>query len=153
MNMNLTILYEPYVLFLIISILISIAYYFYESNKNKNKEETPKKSVLPQTIVSLLVSYIVMLMSYFCYKYFHSFSSPTVSMSGGNQEDEINELNDNELIELCKLVNQYPTKILTIEKMEYYLVKKYNKKYRDYYENLVNGNKLWYLLEKIYSTK
>jgi len=105
MNMNLTILYEPYVLFLIISILISIAYYFYESNKNKNKEETPKKSVLPQTIVSLLVSYIVMLMSYFCYKYFHSFSSPTVSMSGGNQEDEINELKRQKIIARLTVVD------------------------------------------------
>jgi uncharacterized membrane protein len=105
MNMNLTILYEPYVLFLIISILISIAYYFYESNKNKNKEETPKKSVLPQTIVSLLVSYIVMLMSYFCYKYFHSFSSPTVSMSGGNQEDEMNELKRQKIIARLTVVD------------------------------------------------
>ena len=107
MNMNLTILYEPYVLFLIISILISIAYYFYESNKNKNKnkEDIPKKSVLPQTIVSLLVSYIVMLMSYFCYKYFHSFSSPTVSMSGGNQEDEINELKRQKIIARLTVVD------------------------------------------------
>ena len=105
MNMNLTILYEPYVLFLIISILISIAYYFYESNKNKNKGETPKKSVLPQTIVSLLVSYIVMLMSYFCYKYFHSFSSPTVSMSGGNQEDEMNELKRQKIIARLTVVD------------------------------------------------
>ena len=69
--MNIKILYEPYVLFFILAILISIGYYVYmnqQEEKNENEEEGT--SLIPNTIICVLSSYILMLMTYFCYKYF-----------------------------------------------------------------------------------
>lgn len=69
--MNIKILYEPYVLFFILAILISIGYYVYmnqQEEKNENEEEGT--SLIPKTIICVLSSYILMLMTYFCYKYF-----------------------------------------------------------------------------------
>jgi len=115
--MNIKILYEPYVLFFILAILISIGYYVYmnqQEEKNENEEEGT--SLIPKTIICVLSSYILMLMTYFCYKYF-SFNgqllnplqkSPlkeTQSGGGTNTENEEKEARRQKIMERLTIVD------------------------------------------------
>lgn len=115
--MNIKILYEPYVLFFILAILISIGYYVYmnqQEEKNENEEEGT--SLIPKTIICVLSSYILMLMTYFCYKYF-SFngqllnplqkSSIKETQSGGGilAENEENEARRQKIMERLTIVD------------------------------------------------
>lgn len=116
--MNIKILYEPYVLFFILAILISIGYYVYmnqQEEKNENEEEGT--SLIPKTIICVLSSYILMLMTYFCYKYF-SFngqllnplqkSSIKETQSGGGilAENEEKEARRQKIMERLTIVDE-----------------------------------------------
>lgn len=115
--MNIKILYEPYVLFFILAILISIGYYVYmnqQEEKNENEEEGP--SLIPKTIICVLSSYILMLMTYFCYKYFsfngqllnplqkHSIKE-TQSGGGTHTENEEKEARRQKIMERLTIVD------------------------------------------------
>ena len=52
----------------------------------------------------------------------------------------------NEIIELSKLVDQYPTTFLNVPKLEFYLCNTFHANYKEYYVQLVNRYELWNLL-------
>lgn len=115
--MNIKILYEPYVLFFILAILISIGYYVYmnqQEEKNENEEEGT--SLIPKTIICVLSSYILMLMTYFCYKYFSfngqllnplqkSSIKETQSGGGTHTENEEKEARRQKIMERLTIVD------------------------------------------------
>lgn len=63
---------------------------------------------------------------------------------------EIYRLDVSELIELCKFVDKYPSKILNIENLEQSLIQTYTLRYKEYYMSLVERYKLYFLLKKVY---
>jgi hypothetical protein len=104
--MNLNIFYEPYVFSFILSIIISIGWYLYQRyniediedmEESKNKESS---SFVPNAIIVLLLSYIIIMILYYSYKYISTESKGTFSsaiLAGGalssktnNVEKEIN---------------------------------------------------------------
>ncbi|AYV77391.1 MAG: hypothetical protein Dasosvirus1_26 [Dasosvirus sp.] len=62
----------------------------------------------------------------------------------------VNNLNTEQIIGLCQLVHRIPSKFLTVQKLEQFLVTTFNKKYLEYYEQYVRCNELYLLLDKVY---
>ncbi len=101
--MNINIIYEPYILSLIIASIIGIIYYFFQKNKNENKdgnndENNDENNLLSETIITLLISYIILMIIYYSYKYLSFQKSSLALMTGGsvlnasrNEEIEENE--------------------------------------------------------------
>lgn len=115
--MDLKILYEPYILCLLLAIIISIFYYFYEKNNyeksvklaKKKGEELDENNIFPKTVISLLGSYMVMLMGFYCYKYFSL--DVKITQSGGNtisvlkNKNEVNEARREKIMERLTIVD------------------------------------------------
>ncbi len=97
--MNINIIYEPYILSLIIASIIGIIYYFFQKNKNENKDgNNDENNLLSETIITLLISYIILMIIYYSYKYLSFQKSSLALMTGGsvlnasrNEEIEENE--------------------------------------------------------------
>ena len=117
--MNLKILYEPYILCFIIALILSTLYYFYEKNRLRKEDKLNKTedigepNIFPKTVISLLSTYIISLMSYYCYKYF-SFNikinnqNSQTNQSGGSvlkENDEIRELKREKIMEKLTIVD------------------------------------------------
>lgn len=88
--MNITIIYEPYIFSLLLSLIISIIYYLYEKNKIddidfEEDEEIPENNLLSKSVIVLLFSYIVIMIVYYSYKYlsFDGKKLPETVMVGG----------------------------------------------------------------------
>jgi len=113
--MDLKILYEPYILCLLLAIIICIFYYFYEKNNyeksvklsKKKGEEIEENNILPKTVISLLASYMLMLMGFYCYKYFNV--DTIISQSGGvdvlKNKNEINEAKRDKIMERLTIID------------------------------------------------
>lgn len=85
--MNMNIIYEPYVFSFILSLIISIIYYVYEKNKIDDydeEDENPKDNLLSKSIIALLLSYIIIMILYYSYKYVTFEFKSTIPMIGGS---------------------------------------------------------------------
>ena len=51
--------------------------------------------------------------------------------------EHICELNAKQLVDFCKLIDKYPTKIIKVEHLEKYIFENYDEKYKDYYFSLI----------------
>ena len=79
------IIYEPYVFSFILSLIISIVYYVYEKNKTEDDDdEIPKDNLLAKSIVALLLSYIIIMILYYSYKYITFEFKSSLPMIGGS---------------------------------------------------------------------
>ena len=79
------IIYEPYVFSFILSLIISIVYYVYEKNKTEDDDdEIPKDNLLAKSIVALLLSYIIIMILYYSYKYVTFEFKSSLPMIGGS---------------------------------------------------------------------
>jgi Na+/H+ antiporter NhaC len=88
------ILYEPYVIFLFVAFIISIIYFYIQKSRAQKQEqqdpnydeESSQKNKYTNAIIAFLVSYLLLLIGYYGYKYFQakqtSSSSGTVSSGG-----------------------------------------------------------------------
>jgi hypothetical protein len=113
--MDLKILYEPYILCLLLAVIISIFYYFNEKSNyeksvklsNKKGEDVEENNILPKTIISLLASYMLMLMGFYCYKYFNV--DTLISQSGGGSvlknKNDVNEAKRDKIMERLTIVD------------------------------------------------
>jgi hypothetical protein len=113
--MDLKIIYEPYILCLLLAVIICIFYYFYEKNNyeksvklsKKKGEEIEENNILPKTVISLLASYMLMLMGFYCYKYFNM--DTIISQSGGvdvlKNKNEINEAKRDKIMERLTIID------------------------------------------------
>ncbi|AYV77390.1 MAG: hypothetical protein Dasosvirus1_25 [Dasosvirus sp.] len=63
---------------------------------------------------------------------------------------EIKDLDTEKLLGLCELVDRLPNTWLTIEKLEYYLVNKFDDKYRNIYERYIKCYPLYHLNAKLF---
>lgn len=67
--------------------------------------------------------------------------------------DEVEQLDYSQLIELCRIVDQYPTNLLTVTKLEYYLVSKYDSNisviHKDFLIDLITRYELKSLLQQV----
>lgn len=102
--MNLNIIYEPYIFSFIVATLISIIYYCNEKNKIDDEDEIQKdNNLMAKTIVTLLISYIIIMIIYYSYRYL-SFEFSTASlMAGGSKvlssnKQDISEINTDEVV-------------------------------------------------------
>ena len=94
------ILYEPYVIFLFVALVISIFYFYIQKSKAQKQqqqdpnydEESSQKNKYTNAIIAFLVSYLLLLILYYGYKYFQTkqTSSPG-PISGGNSGASIKE--------------------------------------------------------------
>lgn len=75
--------------------------------------------------------------------YLQSFYRDTVNI-------EIKSLNIEQLFALCELVQRIPSKRMTIQTLEPYIIKTYDIKYQDYYQQLISTNELYNLVDQIY---
>ena len=83
--MNMNIIYEPYVFSFILSLIISIVYYVYEKNKTEDDDdEIPKDNLLAKSVVALLLSYIIIMILYYSYKYVTFEFKSSLPMIGGS---------------------------------------------------------------------
>ena len=91
--MNLNIIYEPYIFSFIVALLISIIYYFNERNKIVDEDEEIQNdaSLLTKSIVALLISYIIIMIIYYSYKYLSFNFTSTALMAGGAKVTSSNE--------------------------------------------------------------
>ena len=91
--MNLNINYEPYIFSFIVALLISIIYYFNERNKIVDEDEEIQNdaSLLTKSIVALLISYIIIMIIYYSYKYLSFDFTSTALMAGGAKVTSSNE--------------------------------------------------------------
>jgi len=91
--MNLNIIYEPYIFSFIVALLISIIYYFNERNKIVDEDEEIQNdaSLLTKSIVALLISYIIIMIIYYSYKYLSFDFTSTALMAGGAKVTSSNE--------------------------------------------------------------
>ena len=91
--MNLNIIYEPYIFSFIVALLISIIYYFNERNKivDEDEELHNDTSLLTKSIVALLISYIIIMIIYYSYKYLSFEFTSTALMAGGAKVTSGNE--------------------------------------------------------------
>jgi len=91
--MNLNIIYEPYIFSFIVALLISIIYYFNERNKIVDEDEEIQNdaSLLTKSIVALLISYIIIMIIYYSYKYLSFEFTSTTLMAGGAKVTSGNE--------------------------------------------------------------
>ncbi|AYV77399.1 MAG: hypothetical protein Dasosvirus1_34 [Dasosvirus sp.] len=64
--------------------------------------------------------------------------------------NEIMNLDTKQLLELCEIVNRLPSKMLTIQKLEYFLIKTFKKEYLETYKQLVDHTELYMLMTKVY---
>lgn len=97
------IIYEPYVFSFILSLIISIVYYVYEKNKTEDDDdEIPKDNLLAKSIVALLLSYIIIMILYYSYKYVTFEFKSSLPIIGGSatvlrkehiKKDDIEDLN------------------------------------------------------------
>ena len=79
------IIYEPYVFSFILSLIISIVYYVYEKNKTEDDDdEIPKDNLLAKSVVALLLSYIIIMILYYSYKYVTFEFKSSLPMIGGS---------------------------------------------------------------------
>lgn len=107
--MNMNIIYEPYVFSFILSLIFSIIYYVYERNKiddYEEEDENPKDNLLSKSIIALLLSYIIIMILYYSYKYVTFEFKSTIPLMGGaathilqkennkNEGKNIEELNE-----------------------------------------------------------
>ena len=106
--MNMNIIYEPYVFSFILSLIISIIYYVYEKNKIDDydeEDENPKDNLLSKSIIALLLSYIIIMILYYSYKYVTFEFKSTIPMIGGSaasilkNENKKENINNEELNE------------------------------------------------------
>lgn len=99
------IIYEPYVFSFILSLLISIVYYVYQKNKVSNiddEDNVESDNLLAQFVVVLLLSYIIIMIIYYSYKYISfEFKTSLPVMAGG--AIPLTQLNKNSDVE--KAVN------------------------------------------------
>ncbi|AYV77404.1 MAG: hypothetical protein Dasosvirus1_39, partial [Dasosvirus sp.] len=63
--------------------------------------------------------------------------------------DEIEQLNTEQLISLCWFVDRLPSQMLTIPKLEYFLVQTFNIKYLEQYKQFIECNELFFLMKCI----
>lgn len=95
------ILYEPYVIFLFISLIISIFYFYIQkSNAKKQQQQDPnydeefsQKNKYTNAVIAFLVSYLLLLIVYYGYKYFQTkqLASSDSVKSGGSINTSVKE--------------------------------------------------------------
>ena len=90
------ILFEPYIIFLITSLIISIIYFHITKKNNSDNEENEQptqKNKYINSIILFLVSYLLSLSIYYGYKYFSTTTGNKISdstiTSGGNVKQKI----------------------------------------------------------------
>ena len=94
------ILYEPYIIFLFVALIISILFFYVQkSNTKKEQQQDPnydeeynQKNKYTNVIIIFLVSYLLLLIIYYGYKYFQTKQSYSTGItSGGNNSTSIKE--------------------------------------------------------------
>ena len=94
------ILYEPYIIFLFVALIISILFFYVQkSNTKKQQQQDPnydeeynQKNKYTNVIFIFLVSYLLLLIIYYGYKYFQTKQSYSMGItSGGNNSTSIKE--------------------------------------------------------------
>ena len=55
-----------------------------------------------------------------------------------DQYDQIDKLQVNKLIQLCNIIDRFPTENLNMYNLEYFICSTYSETYHDYYENLIS---------------
>jgi len=95
------ILYEPYVIFLFVALVISIFYFYIQkSNAKKQQQQDPnydeesiQKNKYTNSFIAFLVSYLLLLIVYYGYKYFQTkqLASSDSVKSGGSVNNSVKE--------------------------------------------------------------
>ena len=112
------ILYEPYVIFLFVALVISIFYFYIQKSKAQKQqqqdpnydEESSQKNKYTNAIIAFLVSYLLLLIVYYGYKYFQtnqiSSSSGTVSSGGASIKEKVSSAMKEQIKEKLTIVDE-----------------------------------------------
>lgn len=94
------ILYEPYVIFLLVAFVISIFYFYIQKSNAKKQQQDPnydeefiQKNKYTNSFIAFLVSYLLLLIIYYGYKYFQTKQSASIDSvkSGGSSVASVKE--------------------------------------------------------------